>query len=112
MTPPRKLNVFLCHSPSDKPSVRDLYRRLIAEDWIAPWLDEEELLPGQDRNMEIEKAVEAADAIIVNLSKGAVKEEGNVQREFKFALDIALKSPKVQFSSFLCDWKTVSCRKV
>ena len=38
----------------------ELYQKLRAEPWIEPWLDEEELYPGQDWNMEIEKAVEAA----------------------------------------------------
>jgi len=42
----RKLKVFLCHASQDKPVVRELYQRLLAEDWIEPWLDEEKLLPG------------------------------------------------------------------
>ena len=54
----RKLRVFLCHSSQDKPIVRELYQRLNAEGWIDPWLDEEKLLPGQDWDLEIEKAVE------------------------------------------------------
>lgn len=31
----RKLRVFLCHTSQDKPIVRELYRRLLAEGWIA-----------------------------------------------------------------------------
>jgi hypothetical protein len=58
-TTDRKLRVFLCHSSQDKSIVRELYQRLNAEGWIDPWLDEEKLLPGQDWDMEIEKAVEA-----------------------------------------------------
>ena len=44
-TTDRKLRVFLCHSSQDKPIVRELYQRLLAEGWIDPWLDEEKLLP-------------------------------------------------------------------
>jgi hypothetical protein len=77
----RPLRVFLCHSSNDKPAVRELYQKLRAEPWIQPWLDEEELYPGQDWNMEIEKAVEAADAIIVCLTKNSINKEGYVQRE-------------------------------
>ncbi len=57
----RPFRVFLCHSSADKPAVpqgddiRELYKKLRAEPWIEPWLDEEELYPGQDWNMEIEK---------------------------------------------------------
>ncbi|MDP1624728.1 MAG: toll/interleukin-1 receptor domain-containing protein [bacterium] len=68
----RPLRVFLCHSSNDKPAVRELYQKLRAEPWIQPWLDEEELYPRQDWNMEIEKAVEAADAIIVCPTKNLI----------------------------------------
>ena len=66
MPEPRKLRVFLCHSSNDKPTVHELYQRFKAEGWINPWLDEEKLLPGQDWDLEIEKAVEAADAVEVS----------------------------------------------
>ncbi len=39
----RKLRVFLCHASQDKPIVRELYQKLAAEGWIAPWLEEEKL---------------------------------------------------------------------
>ncbi len=90
----RPLRVFLCHSSNDKPAVRELYQKLRAESWIQPWLDEEELYPGQDWNMEIEKAVEAADAIIVCLTKGSITKEGYVQRELRIVLDFADYKPE------------------
>jgi formylglycine-generating enzyme required for sulfatase activity len=90
----RPLRVFLCHSSNDKPAVRELYQKLRAESWIQPWLDEEELYPGQDWSMEIEKAVEAADAIIVCLSKGSITKEGYVQRELRIVLDFADYKPE------------------
>jgi formylglycine-generating enzyme required for sulfatase activity len=93
-TMPRPLRVFLCHSSNDKPTVRELYQKLRAETWIQPWLDEEELYPGQDWNMEIEKAVEAADAIIVCLSKGSITKEGYIQRELRIVLDFADYKPE------------------
>lgn len=89
MTTNRPLQVFLCHSSNDKPAVRELYQKLRAEAWIQPWLDEEELYPGQDWNMEIEQAVEAADAIIVCLTKNSINKEGYVQRELRIVLDFA-----------------------
>lgn len=51
----RPLRVFLCHSSNDKPVVRELYQKLRTEPWIQPWLDEEELYPGQDWNLVIKK---------------------------------------------------------
>lgn len=44
--------------------------------------------------MEIEKAVEAADAIIVCLSKGSITKEGYVQRELRIVLDFADYKPE------------------
>jgi len=87
----RKLRVFLCHASQDKPAVRDLYKKLLAEPWIDPWLDEERLLPGQDWNLEIEKAVESSDAVIVCVSSISVAKEGYVQKELRQVLDIALE---------------------
>jgi len=44
--------------------------------------------------MEIEKAVEAADVVLVCLSQKSVSKEGYVQRELRFALDIAMEKPE------------------
>ena len=93
-TTERKLRVFLCHASQDEPVVRELYQRLLAEGWIEPWLDEEKLLPGQDWDMEIKIAVESADVVIVCISNSSVEKEGYIQKELRFALDIALEKPE------------------
>lgn len=92
--PDRKLRVFLCHASQDKPIVRELYQRLLAEDWIDPWLDKEKLLPGQTWEMEIEKSVERAGAVIICLSKSSVTKEGYYQKEIKKILDVADEKPE------------------
>jgi len=89
----RQLKVFLCHASGDKPAVRDLYRRL-RSDGIAPWLDEEDLLPGQDWQLEIPKAVRSSDAVIICLSSRAITKAGYVQKEIKDALDVADEQPE------------------
>jgi hypothetical protein len=90
----RKLRVFLCHASQDKPIVRELCQRLLTESWIEPWLDEEKLLPGQDWDLEIEKAVEAADTVIVFLSSNSVTKEGYVQKELRKVLNVADEKPE------------------
>ncbi len=90
----RKLRVFLCHASQDKPAVRELYKKLAAEPWIQPWLDEEELLPGQDFDLEIYKAARETDAIIICLSKVSVVKEGYVNKEIRRALDAADEKPE------------------
>jgi len=88
-----QLRVFLCHSSGDKPAVRDLYRRLKA-DGFAPWLDEEELLPGQDWQQEIPAAVRACDVVVICLSQKSVTKEGYLQREIREALYVAEENPE------------------
>jgi formylglycine-generating enzyme required for sulfatase activity len=89
----KKLQVFLCHASLDKPQVRELYKYLRRRG-IAPWLDAEDLLPGQDWQVEIPQALLASDAIIVCLSKNSVTKEGYVQKEIAFALDKAQEKPE------------------
>ena len=90
----RPLHIFLCHSSSDKPTVRELYQKLSAEGWMDVWLDEEKLLPGQDWDYEIDRALDRSDAVIVTLSTDSVSKEGYIQKELRFALDIALEKPE------------------
>lgn len=90
----RPLRVFLCHAAQDKLAVRVLYNRLKNEPWIDPWLDEEKLLPGQDFDLEIYKAIRDADIIIVCLSNESVRKEGYVQKEFKRALNLSEEKPE------------------
>ncbi len=46
-TTDRKLRVFLCHASQDKPIVRELYQRLLAEGWIDAWLNEKKLFSAE-----------------------------------------------------------------
>jgi hypothetical protein len=94
MTEPRKLRVFLCHASQDKPVVRELYQRLLAEGWIDPWLDEEKIFLGQDWDMEIEKVVRNSDAVIIFLSNNSITKEGYVQKELRIVLDVAQYKPE------------------
>jgi hypothetical protein len=88
----RPLRVFLCHASSDKPAVKKLYERLV-KDGIDAWLDKEKLIPGQNWQLEIPKAVINSDVVIVCLSPQSITKEGFVQKEIKFALDSADEKP-------------------
>ena len=52
-------------------------------------MDDEDLVPGQDWQAEIQRAVRTSEVVIVCLSTCAVNKEGFVQKEIKFALDCA-----------------------
>jgi flagellar biosynthesis GTPase FlhF len=89
----RPLRVFLCHASQDKPTVWKLHRYL-TQHGIKPWLDREDLLPGEDWEVEIPKAIFASDVILVCLSKNSINKEGYVQKEITFALDKAIEKPE------------------
>ena len=77
--------IFLCHASEDKAQVWEVYQQLKALGF-APWLDEVDILPGQDWDYEIEQALETADFVMVFLSTRSVEKVGYVQREFRRAL--------------------------
>lgn len=90
----RPLKVFLSYASQDKPVVWELSRRLASEGWIDPWVDEKKLLPGQDWRTKIEEAVEDSDIVIICLSSKSVTKEGYVQKELRYAREIALEKPE------------------
>lgn len=86
--------IFLCHASEDKPQVRDVYQRLAEIPEFEPWLDEEEILPGQDWDYEIERALGQSDFVMVFLSERSVGKIGYVQREFRWAMRHAEEMPE------------------
>jgi hypothetical protein len=84
--------VFLCHSSTDKAVVRELYDRL-RNSGAYPWLDEEDLIPGQDWHQKIEQAIRVSGVIVVLLSRASTTKTGYVNKEIRFALDVADEQP-------------------
>jgi hypothetical protein len=89
----QQLKVFLCHAKEDKPDVREQYSRLKKDEFV-PWLDEENLLPGQDWDLEVRRSVRATDVVLVFLSKNSVTKTGYVQKEIRLAIDVAEEQPE------------------
>jgi hypothetical protein len=87
------LKVFLCHSSVDKARAKQLYDDL-ETDGFSPWLDKEELIGGQDFDLEIKKAIRTSHVVVICLSKIAVTRPGYVHKEIKTALDIADEQPE------------------
>ena len=88
----RPLKVFLCHAHADRDAVKALYTRL-TNDGVDAWLDKEKLLPGQDWELEIRKAVREADVVVVCLST-QFNQAGFRQKEVRLALDTAMEKPE------------------
>jgi hypothetical protein len=89
----KQLRIFLLHARSDEEAVCRLYRRLI-RDGADVWLDREKLLPGQDWQFEIRKAIQGSDIVIVCLSKRFNKQGGFRHEELRITLEQANSLPE------------------
>jgi|GEM_PF-3877393 len=87
------LRVFLCHASEDKLKVKQLYVQLLMDNF-RPWLDTEELLPGQDWSYEIRKAVRESHVVVVCLSPNAIHKSGFFQKEISIVLDAEEEKPE------------------
>ncbi|NJN37492.1 MAG: toll/interleukin-1 receptor domain-containing protein [Acaryochloridaceae cyanobacterium CSU_3_4] len=85
--------IFLAHASEDKQQVRELYRKLQQEGY-SPWLDEENLLPGQSWQEEIQKAIKRSDFFIACLSQQSITKTGYVHKEFRLALSYCAERPQ------------------
>jgi len=104
---PKSLKVFLCHSSNDKFIARILYKQL-RDQGFEPWLDEENLLPGQDWQSEIKNAIKHTDIVIAILSNNSINKIGYVNKEIKYALDIADEQP--ENSIFIVPLRVEKCQ--
>ena len=74
--------------------MQELYHRL-KEAGYHPWLDKEDLLPGQSWRHEIERIIrDLYNLIVVCLSCNSVAKRGMVQQEIKWALDVLDQMPE------------------
>ncbi|MGE5776809.1 MAG: toll/interleukin-1 receptor domain-containing protein [Chloroflexota bacterium] len=89
----KQLQIFLLYARGDQEAVRQLYRRINREG-ANVWLDREKILPGQDWQYEIRKAIQNSDIVIVCLSRHFNKQGGYRHEELKIALAKARSLPE------------------
>jgi formylglycine-generating enzyme required for sulfatase activity len=86
--------IFLCHASEDKPRVAELYHQL-KQAGYHPWLDKEDLLPGQSWKREIRKIIsDPYNIVVVCLSCKSTTKRGVVQGEIRWALDVLDRMPE------------------
>jgi hypothetical protein len=77
--------VFISYASEDFSFAVELYNYLL-NSTFTPWLDKKSLLPGQNWDFQIKKALREAHYIVILLSKHSVQKRGYVQGEFKTVL--------------------------
>jgi hypothetical protein len=93
------MRIFLSFASQDSHQVRALSARL-SKDGFDPWLYEDRLTVGSDWKLEIEKALESADAVIVCLSQASTTKIGYVQKEFRHTLELSELRPEGTYYLF------------
>src|SRR5689334_21926896 len=84
----KSLRIFLLYARSDQEAVHRLYQRLVRYG-ADVWFDQEKLLPGQDWENEIHKAIRSSDIVIVCLSEQFNRQGGYRHEELRIALEKA-----------------------
>jgi formylglycine-generating enzyme required for sulfatase activity len=82
------IQIFISYARTDEEPVKALYKKL-EEAGYGPWLDCEDLLPGQLWEPTIEKAIKSADFVLVCLSANSINRRGFIQKEIRQALEHA-----------------------
>lgn len=82
-----KVKIFISYARKDKAVVDKLYSGL-ASAGFQPWMDTEDLLPGQDWSRILRKTIKESHLFIFCISHNSVDKRGFIQREIKEALDV------------------------
>ncbi len=81
------LRIFLSYAREDGARVEQLYQGL-CDLGFKPWMDCKDILPGENWELAIKKAIRQADFFLACLSTTSINKRGWVQKELKKALDI------------------------
>jgi hypothetical protein len=90
---PHKSQIFLSYAYEDRDKVVDVSKRL-SEAGYDTWVDAKNLLPGQDWEIEIRKALKDSEFVFIFLTKNSTTKEGYLQKEIKSALRLADEKPE------------------
>lgn len=80
--------IFISYSREhDRESARAIYSQLSANGY-SPWIDEENILPGQIWDDEVELAISHSEVFLVLISSGMVKSKSYAHDEWHMALEM------------------------
>jgi DNA-binding Lrp family transcriptional regulator len=85
--------VFISYAREDKDEVCNLYE-FLKQNGLSPWFDDYNLLPGEDWNFKIERAIEKSDFVIICLSQNSVTKRGYIQKEMRKAQSVLEEIPE------------------
>lgn len=90
---PEKIKVFISNAQEDRETAKQLYDDLKKAE-VIPWMEEEDLLPGSNREFKIREEIQSSRFFLALLSSRSVTKRGTVQKKLKNALDILKEFPE------------------
>lgn len=84
--------VFISYAREDQEIARKLYNDLKSAG-VNPWLDVEDILPGQNWKVVTKRALKESTYVLVLLSSNSISKRGFIQKELKMALDLLDEFP-------------------
>ena len=88
----QKIKVFISYAREDSEFAIKLYNDLKKIE-VIPWIDIEDLLPGEDWEYMITKNIKESSFFIALLSSNSISKRGHVQKELKRAFDLLDEFP-------------------
>jgi len=84
----KSVRIFISYAREDHDTVLSIFHRL-KKVGFDPWLDTQDILPGEQWEETILKGMKASDFILICLSKQSSTKMGFLQKEMKYALRLA-----------------------
>jgi hypothetical protein len=100
-------SVFISYAREDIEMVEKIYDDFL-NSGVVPWLDQEEILPGDNWKLKIKEAIKSCTYFLAVLSSNSVSKTGYVQKELKMALEMLEEKPPNE--RFLIPVKINDCK--
>jgi hypothetical protein len=84
--------VFISYAHDDYEVAQQLYRDLAAAGH-SPWIDKEDLVPGDDWRHSIAEEIRSCKYFVALISSQSLGKRGFVQKELRLALEVLEESP-------------------
>ena len=89
----KPIRIFISYAKEDISKAYAIYD-ILKQKRYSPWIDSEHILPGQNWELAIEKAIEDSQFFLALLSFNSVSKEGFYQRELKKGLELLDRKPE------------------
>jgi len=88
--------IFISYAREDIDFAKKIYSDLGKYSSLNPWLDVEDLLPGQNWKLTVMQTIKECSFFLLLLSNHSIRKRGFVQKEIKYAIEVLEELPESQ----------------